>query len=177
MSQKSSQKGFTIIEVVLVLAIAALIFLVVFLAVPALQRSQRDTQRRADVGRLHTAIVNYAGNRQGQLPTTMTTATAPAWVFQNVRANTPTEKFEDPRGNTTLGGPAPGTSQYRVTVDGTGIVAPPTISATDNAMSLRFGQKCDVASATNATTSTGAGSRNFAVVIALESGDYYCQDN
>ncbi|PLS80866.1 hypothetical protein CYG49_03830, partial [Candidatus Saccharibacteria bacterium] len=46
----SKQSGFTIIEVVLVLAIAALIFLIVFLAVPALQRGQRDTQRRSDVG-------------------------------------------------------------------------------------------------------------------------------
>jgi len=33
---KKSQKGFTIIEVALVLAIGALIFLVVFLATPAL---------------------------------------------------------------------------------------------------------------------------------------------
>lgn len=39
-------KGFTIIEVVLVLAIAGLIFLMVFIALPALQRGQRDTQRR-----------------------------------------------------------------------------------------------------------------------------------
>ena len=38
--------GFTIIEVVLVLAIAGLIFLMVFVALPALQRSQRDSLRR-----------------------------------------------------------------------------------------------------------------------------------
>ena len=43
--------GFTIIEVALVLAIAGLIFLVVFLALPALQRSQRDTARRQDVAK------------------------------------------------------------------------------------------------------------------------------
>jgi prepilin-type N-terminal cleavage/methylation domain-containing protein len=40
---KPKAHGFTIIEVVLVLAIAGLIFLIVFLALPALQRSQRDT--------------------------------------------------------------------------------------------------------------------------------------
>ena len=38
-----NKKGFTIIEVVLVLAVAGLIFLMVFLALPALQRAQRDT--------------------------------------------------------------------------------------------------------------------------------------
>lgn len=38
-NQNLTKKGFTIIEVVLVLAIAGLIFLMVFLALPALQRS------------------------------------------------------------------------------------------------------------------------------------------
>ena len=44
--QANERGGFTIIEVVLVLAIAGLIFLMVFIALPTLQRSQRDTQRR-----------------------------------------------------------------------------------------------------------------------------------
>ena len=43
------RKGFTIIEVVLVLAIAGLIFLMIFIAFPALQRGQRNTQRRRDL--------------------------------------------------------------------------------------------------------------------------------
>ena len=58
--QKDS--GFTIIEVVLVLAIAGLIFLVVFLALPQLQRSQRDSQRQSDVGRLISAVTTYMSN-------------------------------------------------------------------------------------------------------------------
>ena len=45
-SLKKNKKGFTIIEIVLVLAIAGLIFLMIFVALPALQRSQRDTQRK-----------------------------------------------------------------------------------------------------------------------------------
>src|SRR5688572_29093716 len=63
-----TNKGFTIIEVVLVLAIAGLIFLVVFLALPALQRSQRDTQRRSDMSRFLSQIQNYQSNNQGQVP-------------------------------------------------------------------------------------------------------------
>ena len=59
---KSKEKGFTIIEVVLVLAIAGLIFLMVFVALPALQRSQRDTQRRNDMTRVDTALANYQTN-------------------------------------------------------------------------------------------------------------------
>ena len=60
-----SKKGFTIIEVVLVLAIAGLIFLMVFVALPALQRSQRDTARRNDLARVDTSLVQYQTNNQG----------------------------------------------------------------------------------------------------------------
>lgn len=57
-NQNLAKKGFTIIEVVLVLAIAGLIFLMVFLALPVLQRSQRDTQRKQDVAMVATALHN-----------------------------------------------------------------------------------------------------------------------
>ena len=56
--------GFTIIEVTLVLAIAGLIFLMVFVALPALQRSQRDTQRKNDIARLMSAINSYKSNNR-----------------------------------------------------------------------------------------------------------------
>ena len=63
------KKGFTIIEVSLVLAIAGLIFLMVFIALPALQRSARDTQRREDMLNLISQIKKYQSNNRGTLPT------------------------------------------------------------------------------------------------------------
>ena len=66
----NNKKGFTIIEVVLVLAIAGLIFLMVFTALPAMQRSQRDTARRDDLARFLTQITNYQTNNRGKLPGT-----------------------------------------------------------------------------------------------------------
>ena len=63
---KNNFKGFTIIEVVLVLAIAGLIFLMVFLALPALQRSQRDTQRKQDVAMVMTTLHNWKANNKGR---------------------------------------------------------------------------------------------------------------
>ncbi len=57
-----NKTGFTIIEVVLVLAIAGLIFLMVFVALPSLQRSQRDTQRRQDVSKVASAVTNWLAN-------------------------------------------------------------------------------------------------------------------
>jgi len=65
---KNNRKGFTIIEVVLVLAIAGLIFLMVFIALPALQRSQRNTRRRQDMARILTAFNDYQANNNGQMP-------------------------------------------------------------------------------------------------------------
>ena len=64
---KKSQKGFTIIEVALVLAIGALIFLVVFLAVPALQRNQRNDARKRDISSVVDAVASYTGNNPGKI--------------------------------------------------------------------------------------------------------------
>ena len=63
-----SKKGFTIIEVVLVLAIAGLIFLMVFVALPALQRSQKDTQRRDDMSRFMSQLSQRQTNNKGNVP-------------------------------------------------------------------------------------------------------------
>ena len=65
----NKNKGFTIIEVVLVLAIAGLIFLMVFLALPALQRSQKDTQRRDQLSMFLTQLTQYQANNRNRIPT------------------------------------------------------------------------------------------------------------
>ena len=66
--KNESKNGFTIIEVVLVLAIAGLIFLMVFIALPALQRGQRNTQRKNDLNRFVTAVSSYQSNNSGKTP-------------------------------------------------------------------------------------------------------------
>ena len=63
--QQIKDRGFTIIEVVLVLAIAALIFLMVFIALPALQASQRDTARKNDVSIVSAAYNSALSNNRG----------------------------------------------------------------------------------------------------------------
>ena len=69
MKKYGKLSGFTLIEVMLTLAIAGLIFLMMFIALPALQRSQRDTTRREDMTNLITAIKKYQSNNRGALPT------------------------------------------------------------------------------------------------------------
>lgn len=64
----STELAFTIIEVVLVLAIAGLIFAMVFIGLPMLQRSQRNAQRRRDVDRVYAAVVEYKSHNNNRLP-------------------------------------------------------------------------------------------------------------
>lgn len=75
--QKSSnmkvQKGFTLIEVVLVLAIGGLIFLLAFLAFQQVSTNRRDAQRRADAGRILAELSNFmADSSSGVVSSTIT---------------------------------------------------------------------------------------------------------
>lgn len=69
MKKGEKKFGFTMIEVALVLGIAGLIFLMVFIALPALQRNAADAQRRDDIATLIGAIKKYQTNNRGMLPT------------------------------------------------------------------------------------------------------------
>jgi prepilin-type N-terminal cleavage/methylation domain-containing protein len=69
--QKRNSQGFTIIEVMIVLAIAALILLIVLLAVPALQRNSRNTSIKNDASALVAAVGEFASNNDGAIPTSV----------------------------------------------------------------------------------------------------------
>lgn len=77
---KKQTEGFTIIEVLIVLAIAGLIILIVFLAVPALQRNSRNTQRKNDVSSLAGTLQEELNNTNGTMPVSCTGASATCWV-------------------------------------------------------------------------------------------------
>ena len=63
--------GFTIIEVIIVLVIAAIIMLAVFLVVPQLQRTQRNSRAQTVARQAYTAAEQYASNNNGTYPTTL----------------------------------------------------------------------------------------------------------
>jgi prepilin-type N-terminal cleavage/methylation domain-containing protein len=64
------QSGFTIIEVMIVLAIAGLIMLVVLVVVPQLNRNSRDSRRQQVAQRLRTELETYANSNDGRFPFT-----------------------------------------------------------------------------------------------------------
>lgn len=80
---QKSNKGFTIIEVMIVLAIAALILVIVLLAVPALQRNSRNTAIKNDASAITGAVSTYQTDNDGARVTAVSangqvTGTGPA---------------------------------------------------------------------------------------------------
>jgi prepilin-type N-terminal cleavage/methylation domain-containing protein len=63
---KTGQSGFTIIEIMIVLAIASLIMLLVFEGVTQLQRNRRDAQRKSYARQVLAALIDYESNNLGR---------------------------------------------------------------------------------------------------------------
>ena len=70
--KKPNRDGFTIIEVMIVLAIAGLILLIVLLAVPAVQRNSRNTTEKNDASTVAAAINTYESDNNGSAPQNIT---------------------------------------------------------------------------------------------------------
>lgn len=70
------QKGFTLIELLVVIGILGILMAVVIVAVnPSRQFAQaRDTQRKADLSAVTSAVVQYSVDHNGNLPTSGTPA-------------------------------------------------------------------------------------------------------
>ncbi|MCA9332407.1 type II secretion system protein [Candidatus Saccharibacteria bacterium] len=66
-SANKKQTGFTIVEVMIVLAIAGLVLLIIFLAIPALQRISRNNRRDNDARMIANAINECLTNNGNQI--------------------------------------------------------------------------------------------------------------
>lgn len=149
------QKGFTIIEVLIVLAIAGLIMVVVFLAVPALQRSGRNNALNTDANNIFTGANNYVSNNNGTLPGKATLS-----------------------GTTVTIAPKTGTANNEsVTVDASvsSIVAddgstPLTNASALGAVELITGANAKCNATSSGITAGGGSTRSVAVLYVAESG-------
>lgn len=101
--KKAAERGFTIIEVLIVLTIAGVILLVVFLAVPALQRNSRNTQAKNEAAAILGALSEFVNNNNGKLPTASGSGTAnsdAAKVFANAKVSNVTTLTIEAQGGT-----------------------------------------------------------------------------
>lgn len=156
--QQLKQAGFTIIEVVLVLAIAALIFLMVFIALPALQRSQRDDARKKDVATVSSAVQSWIGNnRSGGWPDASALQT---YIGSDVSENTNTATSGDGALTVVAKNSAP-------------------TSVSDGQIIVVTGAACDTVSGEGVFTVKTGTKRQYVVITRLESGNStaYCLDS
>jgi prepilin-type N-terminal cleavage/methylation domain-containing protein len=73
--------GFTIVETIIVLAIAGIILMLSLLAIPALQRSSRNNQRKQDVQTILEAVSHYELNNAGTVPSSGGSVTMPKLYY------------------------------------------------------------------------------------------------
>jgi len=138
---KKRKEGFTIIEVMIVLAIAGLIMLMVFLAVPALQRTSRNTQAKNAAAALLATITEFQNNNDGAQPTTVAVANGVITVSGAVGSQAATGKMQ--------GG--------YIVASGT------TIPTTAGTFNYGLGRKCV------GNTSTAVSARAVAIGFSIES--------
>ena len=79
-NKNTNEKGFTIIEVVITIAIGAAVMALVLNAVAGARRSQRNNARTSDISQLAGAINQYIGS-QNKLPTNISDFKAAADDF------------------------------------------------------------------------------------------------
>lgn len=157
---KQSTKGFTIIEVVLVLAIAGLIFLMVVVAFPSVERGQRDEQRKRDMSRIEYQMSQYISTTRGKAPS------SPENLGKFVRGylkgtdnQTAGDEYMDPSGDGYK-------LRYAVPPEEIGQIG-------------YYGKStCDPDSADGSGVSQSGASREFALTVKLESQNaLYCIDS
>lgn len=178
--------GFTIIEVVLVLAIAGLIFLMVFIALPQLQRAQRDTQRREDLRRLASAVTQFQTNNNGNIPgqklAAGSTSTIEGDQVISCNANETSsdgskdacrllKTYMNAAGATENAYKDPDGIEYSLTIYGASGELPADFgNSVDHRIYMFTKAKCDG----EGITKDGAQPRDYAIVYKLEGSGTYC---
>ena len=145
--QRKEQKGFTIIEVLIVLAIAGLIMLIVFLAVPALQRNSRNTQAKNAASSILGAVSEYQNNNNGAMPNSVSVASDGTVTVEDSGVTTETKSTAKIQGG------------YTITTSTTF----PTATTT-GAFTVGFAQKC------SGNAAFAAANRSTAIAFYVEPG-------
>jgi prepilin-type N-terminal cleavage/methylation domain-containing protein len=146
--KQHKQSGFTIIEVLIVLAIAGLIISIVLFAVPALQRNGRNTAIKSDANQIVGYISDFVSNNDGAIPNSVDISSGTVTV------------------SGAIGQPATGAIQ-KGTSDNTALSgAQSTITPTIGTVTIVTAAKCGTGSGTS--YSTVASPRTVAVVYSIE---------
>ncbi len=176
-TKRKNRQGFTIIEVMIVLAIAGLIMLIVFLAVPALQRAARNTSRKNDAGNFSSALNTWISNNNGTLPgmeggsySSTTCNTDATSIASSIKLG----YYTNTATSITCASTSPAGAISVCTTEGTSCAISSSMVGTENIV-LAEGVVCAIpqpspGGSTSMVTTTGAGARSYVVLYAVETG-------
>lgn len=114
---KLNKKGFTLIELVVVMAIIAILSLLIIAAITAARRQSINTQRTGNVKTIETALETWSSKNGGRYPNSTEAATFDALVNKLVTDGMLTGV---PSGLNTVSGASSGNTVYVYATDGTG---------------------------------------------------------
>ncbi len=167
--------GFTIIEVMIVLAIAGLIMAIVFVAIPQLQRNTRNTTAKDVLNRVKAEMDSYSTNNNGNYPKNVAefgnvvggAAIAAGTSFTSHYLSN--VGVTDPKTGTPFGFNFIASGTFTLPID---VTAP----ATARVVNYYYNAKCS-GETVILGSGTAVASRNYAMAVYLEGGAIYCADN
>jgi general secretion pathway protein G len=148
MSYKSNQKGFTIVELLIVIVVIGILAALVITTFAGIQQKARNTERTTDIKALHGQIEVYFTN-QNFYPT-LANMNDSTWRSTNMKG-LDQEALKDPKG-----------SAYT-------LVAAPTANAYAYAVKNASGGACD--------NTTGNECTQYTLTATLEGGGTFAKSN
>src|SRR5579862_686586 len=116
MNSLRNKKGFTIVELLIVIVIIGILATLVIVTFTGVQAKARDSKRQTDVNALASHLAVFFANN-GYYPT-LNDLQTPAWVSSNMKGFDPAA-LVDPKGGTMTGNaPAAGTYVYSYVTQG-----------------------------------------------------------
>ncbi|HSX42689.1 MAG TPA: prepilin-type N-terminal cleavage/methylation domain-containing protein [Candidatus Saccharimonadales bacterium] len=148
-SLKNKSKGFTIVELLIVIVVIGILATLVIVTFTGIQQKARDSKRKTDISAIQASLESYYSSNNTY--PTVADLNSSTWLAANMKGFD-TNALKDPKGNasTVVGGQTPSGTQYAyVVTDTLGTLASPTTCS-------------DTAGATNPCT-------NFGIYAKLES--------
>lgn len=116
-SLKSKQKGFTIVELLIVIVVIGILVALVITTFSGIQKKARDTERQTDIKAIHGQVEAYFA-QNGKYPT-LANLNDDSWVGSNLKG-LDLDALQDPKGssNDLQGSAAANIYAYAVTPSG-----------------------------------------------------------
>jgi prepilin-type N-terminal cleavage/methylation domain-containing protein len=120
-SLKNKSKGFTIVELLIVIVVIGILATLVIVTFTGIQQKARDSKRKTDIGAVQASLESYYSSNNTY--PTLTDLNDPTWRSTNMKGFD-SSALQDPKGSaaTLIAGTAPSSTQYAYNVTPTGCV-------------------------------------------------------